>query len=239
MYGFRNKARAVGAEYVADTVVDIGRTGGRVTSVTLASGQVIGAGPIVNTSGPRAALTARMAGLEIPVEPRKRSLCVFDCARTSEGNATVNQGRLPLMIAPSGDFSRPEGKMFLSGCAPVDDKTANWDDVDPTCSGFEDIIRPTLVERSEAFEAIKVVNQWAEHYASNTLDHNMVIGTYPEVGNFVFTNGFSRHGLQQGQATGPGVSELIIYDGSRTLDMSEVGYERIIAGRPFMERAVI
>lgn len=239
MYGFRNKARAQGAEYVTDEVVGITREGSRVTSVTLASGAVVGAGTLVNASGPRAAKTARMAGLDIPVEPRKRTLFVFDCASTPEGGANVNAGRLPLMIDPSGVFCRPEGKFFLTGCPPVDDPAVDWDDFDPRYDEFEEIIWPALADRSESFEAIKVVNQWAGHYAFNTLDHNMVVGAHPEVCNFIFANGFSGHGLQQGPATGRGVSELIIYGGFRTLDLSEVGFERIVAGRPFLERAVI
>jgi glycine/D-amino acid oxidase-like deaminating enzyme len=239
MYGFRNKARAAGAEYITDEVVGIGREGNRVTSVRLKSGREVPAGTIVNASGPRASLTARMAGLDVPVEPRKRTLFVFDCATTPEGTATVNGGRLPLMIDPSGVFCRPEGRFFLSGCPPVEDPAVDFDDFDPRYSEFEEIIWPALAERSPAFEAIKVVNQWAGHYDFNTLDHNLIVGRHPEVRNFVFANGFSGHGLQQGPAAGRAVSELIVYDGFRTLDLTEVGYERILENRPFLEKAVI
>ncbi len=239
MYGFRNKAREQGAEFIKDEVVRIGREGDRVTSVTLASGAKVSAGTIVNASGPRAALTARMAGLDIPVEPRKRTIFVFDCATTPEGTANVNGGRLPLMIDPTGVFCRPEGKFFLTGCPPVEDPTADWDDFEPRYDEFEEIIWPALAERSPAFEAIKAVNQWAGHYDFNTLDHNLVVGRHPEVTNFIFANGFSGHGLQQGPAAGRGVSELIVYGAFRTLDLSEVGYERIVENRPFLEKAVI
>ena len=239
MYGFRNKARSLGVDYIADEVVAIGRDGDQVTSVTLKSGAVVKAGTIVNASGPRAALTARMAGLDIPVEPRKRTLFVFDCARTPEGTATINQGRLPLMIDPSGVFCRPEGRFFLTGCPPVDDPATDWDDFEPRYEEFEEIIWPALAERSSQFEAIKVVNQWAGHYDFNTLDHNLVVGRHPVVRNFVFANGFSGHGLQQGPATGRGVSELIVYGEYRTLDLTEVGYERVVENRPFLEKAVI
>lgn len=239
MYGFRNKARSLGVEYVTDEAVAIGRDGDSVTSVTLKSGAVVKAGTIVNASGPRAALTARMAGLDIPVEPRKRTLFVFDCARTPEGTATVNQGRLPLMIDPSGVFCRPEGRFFLTGCPPVEDPAADWDDFEPRYEEFEEIIWPALAERSPQFEAIKVVNQWAGHYDFNTLDHNLIVGRHPTVRNFVFANGFSGHGLQQGPATGRGVSELIVYGEYRTLDLTEVGYERVVENRPFLEKAVI
>lgn len=239
MAGFRNKARALGADVISDEVTAIGRSGDAVTSVTLKSGATIQAGTVVNASGPRAALTARMAGLDIPVEPRKRTLFVFDCAKTPEGSATVNQGRLPLMIDPTGVFCRPEGRFFLSGAVPVEDPAVDWDDFEPRYEEFEDIIWPALANRAQGFEAIKVVNQWAGHYDFNTLDHNLVVGRHPEVRNFVFANGFSGHGLQQGPAAGRAVSELIIYGGYRTLDMSEVGYERIVENRPFLEKAVI
>ncbi len=239
MNGFKAKARELGADYVTDEVVSIGRDRGRVTSVTLKSGAVVQAGTIVNASGPRAALTARMAGLDVPVEPRKRTLFVIDCATSPEGSSAVNGGRLPLMIDPSGVFCRPEGRFFLSGAPPVEDPAVDWDDFEPRWEEFEDIVWPTLANRSPSFEAIKLVNQWAGHYDFNTLDHNLIIGPHPEVGNFIFANGFSGHGLQQGPAAGRGVSELIVYGGFRSLDLSEVGYERVVANRPFLEKAVI
>lgn len=239
MQGFRNKARALGAELVRDEVVALSRTGDRVTGVTLASGTEIAAGIVVNASGPRAALTARMAGLDIPVEPRKRTIFVFDCATSPEGTARVNQGRLPLMIDPTGVFCRPEGKYFLSGSVPDPDPAVDRDDFEPRYAEFEEVIWPALAERSPQFEAIKVVNQWAGHYAFNTLDHNLIVGPHPEVKNFIFANGFSGHGLQQGPATGRGVSEFITYGGFRTLDMSQLGYERVVENKPFLEQAII
>lgn len=239
MNGFRNKARSLGADVVKDEVTGISRVGARVTGVTLASGRQIGAGWVVNASGPRAALTARMAGLDIPVEPRKRSVFVFDCAQSPEGTARVNEGRLPLMIDPSGLYVRPEGRFFLCGMPPSEDPAADWDDFEPHHALFEEAVWPVLAERAQAFEAIKLVNFWAGHYAYNTLDHNMVVGPHPEVPNFIFANGFSGHGLQQAPATGRGVSELVVHGGYRTLDLSPLGYERIVAGQPFLEKAVI
>nr|WP_309503123.1 hypothetical protein [uncultured Roseovarius sp.] len=72
-----------------------------------------------------------------------------------------------------------------------------------------------------------------------TLDHNTVVGSHPQASDPVFANGSSGHRLQQGAAAGRGVSEPIIYGGFRTLDLSDVGYERIVGNRPFPEKAVI
>jgi hypothetical protein len=38
---------------------------------------------------------------------------------------------------------------------------------------------------------------------------------------------------------GRGISELVTYGGYRTLDLSDLSYERIAEGRPFLEKAII
>ncbi len=232
MQGFRRKARAEGAEYVEDEVVGIVVVGGRVTGVTLASGARIACGAVVNAAGPRAAAVAAMAGLSIPVEPRKRSVFVFDCADPPPAT-------LPLMIDSSGVFCRPEGNLFITGISPNDDPAVSFDDFEVRHEEFEAILWPALAARSPNFQAIRVTSAWAGHYAFNRLDHNVIVGPPAELSNFYFANGFSGHGLQQSPAIGRGVAELIAYGAYRTLDLDPLGYRRIVAGEPFLEKAVI
>ena len=239
MQGYRARARDHGAELLTGEVTALTRRGHRLTHVTLTSGETIAAGAVVNASGSRAALTARMARLEVPVEPRKRTSFVFDCARSPEGSATVNQGHLPLTIDPSGIYTRPEGRYFLTGCAPPDDRAVDFDDFEPRHQDFEEIIWPVLAARSPAFEAVKVVNAWAGHYAMNTLDHNLIVGPHPEIENFHFANGFSGHGLQQAPAVGRGLAELIALGRYASLDLTPMGWSRILNARPDIETAVI
>ncbi len=229
---FRKKARQNGAEFIHNTVTAITRTGDRVTSVTLSDGQVVGAGCIVNASGPRANATAAMAGLSVPVEPCKRYTWTFQAEKPLPMD-------LPLTIDPSGVHMRTDGGHYMCGCPPDDDPG-----VDPTDFGFdhtlwENKVWPALAARVPAFERVRVINEWVGHYAYNTLDQNAVVGRHPDVTNFLFCNGFSGHGLQQSPAMGRGISELVIYGGYRTLDLSDLGYDRIVAGRPLLERAVI
>lgn len=229
---FRKKARANGVEFVQNEVTGIQRDGNRVTGVTLASGQTIGAGTIVNASGPRANVTAQMAGLHVPVEPRRRYTFIFDAAEPLPID-------LPLTIDPSGVHMRTDGPYYMAGCPPDDDPAVAFDDFAVDHAIWEDKVWPAIAKRVPAFERVKLINSWVGHYAYNTLDQNAVLGPHPEVTNFIFANGFSGHGLQQSPAMGRGVSEQIIYGGYRSLDLSPLGYDRIAANRPFVERAVI
>ena len=86
---------------------------------------------------------------------------------------------------------------------------------------------------------MKVTSKWTGHYAHNTVDHNVIIGPHHEVENFIFANGFSGHGLQQSPAVGRAASELLTYGEYRTIDMTPLGYDRIVAARPFVETAII
>lgn len=229
---FRAQARARGVEYVTNEAVAMTVDGGRVTGVTLGTGETVACGHVLNASGPRAALTARMAGLDLPVEPRKRCLFVFDAAQPLEK-------ALPLTITPEGVHVRSERQYYLCGTTPQSDIAAKFDDFDCVHEEFEEHIWPVLAHWIPAFEAIKVVRGWACHYAYNTLDQNAIVGPHPDVTNFLFANGFSGHGLQQAPAVGRGISELILHGAYRTLDLGELGYARVVEGRPFLEKAII
>ena len=201
------------------------RRADRVDRVRLATGETVPVGTVVNASGARAALTARMAGLELPVEPRLRYTFMFDAAERLERD-------LPLTIDPTGVHVRSDGDVYMAGCAPDDDRAFDHDDLRMDRDLWEEKVWPALAHRIPAFERAKVMTQWAGHYAYNTLDHNVVVGPHNEVPNFIFANGFSGRGLQQSPAIGRGVAELITYNEYRTLDLTPLGYDRIARRGP-------
>ncbi len=230
---FRRLARERGVEYVENEVVAMTRAGGRVESVTLKSGEVIACGQVVNASGPRAARTAAMAGLDVPVEPRKRFTWIF----TAE---TPLDRMLPLTIDPSGVHVRDNGGgTYMTGGYGEHDPAVAFDDFAMDHNIFEEKIWPAIATRVPAFEAIRVTSEWTGHYAYNTFDQNAIMGPHPEVPNFIFLNGFSGHGLQQSPAMGRGTAEWLTYGEFRAMDLSPFNYERILNNAPIIEKAVI
>lgn len=232
---WRRKAKDQGAEYIQNRVMDITVQGGTVQSITLETGDVIACGQVINASGPRAAHTAQMAGLGLPVEPRKRYTWVFGAERPLDRD-------LPLTIDPSGVHVRQDGpQTYMVGVAPDPEEDIAVHPADFTMdhARWEDHVWPLIAARIPQFEAIKVIAEWVGHYAYNTFDQNAVLGPHPEVRNFLFLNGFSGHGLQQSPAMGRAIAEWVIYGDYRALDMSSFSYDRIGSGQVFVEKAVI
>lgn len=230
---FRKALRSRDVTLINASATAINRSGNRVTSVSLDNGDVLEAGLVINAAGPNAGKVSAYAGLELPVEPRKRSVFVFE--------ARDRYDDMPLLVDPSGIYVRPEGSVYVTGGAEPDEGDGPTDpnDFEPEWSLFEEVIWPVLANRIPAFEAIKPTRAWAGHYDYNTLDQNAVIGPHPEVGNFYFANGFSGHGLQQAPAVGKALAELIVHGGYRSIDCSAFSYERVATGRPFRELNVI
>ncbi|MER9584407.1 FAD-binding oxidoreductase [Mesorhizobium sp. M0276] len=230
---FRKALREKKIDFITADVTNIACDGNRVTSVRLDNGEVLEAGIVVNAAGPNAGKVAGMAGLALPVEPRKRNVFVFE--------AREKYADMPLLVDPSGIYVRPEGSVYLTGGAEPEegDGPAAPGDFEVDWPLFEEVIWPVLATRIPAFEAIKPTRAWAGHYDYNTLDQNAVIGPHPQVGNFLFANGFSGHGLQQAPAVGKALAELIVHGGYRTVDCSAFSYGRIAEGRAFRELNVI
>ncbi len=232
---WRRQARERGVEYVENEVVSMQKNanGTRVESVTLASGEVISCGQVLNASGPRASRTASMAGIELPVEPRKRFSWIFKAEEPLDQD-------LPLTIDPSGVHVRENGGgTYQCGGHSDIDPAVEYDDFAMDQSMWENHVWPVLATRIPQFESIRLTNEWGGHYAMNTFDHNAIMGPHTEVENFVFLNGFSGHGLQQSPAMGRGTAEYLTYGEYRSLDMTPFNFERIVNNTPIIEKAII
>ncbi|MEN0039711.1 MAG: FAD-binding oxidoreductase [Pseudomonadota bacterium] len=232
---WRRQSRERGVEYISGEVVAMTKNANdtAIESITLSSGEVIACGQVVNASGPRAARTAKMAGIDVPVEPRKRFSWVFKADKPLDRD-------LPLTIDPSGVHVRENGGgTYQCGAHSDIDPAVAYDDFAMDHEIWESHVWPVLATRIPQFEAIKVQAEWVGHYAMNTLDQNAITGPHPQTANFIFLNGFSGHGLQQSPAMGRGTAEWITHGEYRSLDLTPFHYDRIIANRPIIEKAVI
>ena len=208
---WRNKAQENGVEYIENQVVDIikNKSGDRIKSIKLRSGEFIAGENFVNASGPRAAFTSKMAGIDIPVEPRKRYSWIFKAEKPLDR-------QLPLTIDPSGIHVRENGGgTYQAGGHGVEDPAVDFDDFSMDHDLWEEKVWPILAHRIPNFESIKLMHDWAGHYSMNTLDQNAI-----------FLNGFS-------------VTELLIYGEYQTLNMKPFHFDRIEKEKPIIENAII
>ena len=230
---FKRKALSLGVKYRQARVVGVSQVAGTITKVQFDHGDPVGCGYLVNCAGASGARTlAEKMGFPIPVYAKKRCVFPFSCQQELQN--------FPLLIDTSGVWTRPEGKDFIAGYSPADLDTADHSkDFEVDWPLFEEVIWPALAARVPAFEAIRPGRAWAGHYDMCLLDHNALVGLLPGVTNGVIAAGFSGHGLQQSPAIGRGIAELIIHGAYTSLDLSQLGCERLVAGKPMLERNVI
>mgnify|MGYP001291456093 FL=1 len=231
----KNKAQENGVEYIENEVTEItkNKSEDRIISIKLASGETINGEKFVNATGPRAALTSKMAGIKIPVEPRKRYSWIFKAKNPLDRD-------LPLTIDPSGFHVRENGGgTYQAGGHGAYDPAVDFDDFAMDNELWETTVWPVLFNRIPQFESLKLISQWAGHYAMNTVDQNAIVGPHNIIQNFFFLNGFSGHGTQQAPAMGRATAELLTYGAFKTIDMSAFKYERLLSGNKVIEDAII
>lgn len=231
MHGFRRKAISLGVQYQQAQVVGVKRQGRKVQSVALSDGSSIECAVLINAAGTGAHALAHSAGLDLPVQSRKR--CVFHFTSSAQVS------NCPMVIDPSGAYFRPEGKGFICGISPPAEQDPECVDFDVQHSLFDDVLWPLLAARVPGFEAVRLQNAWAGHYDMNTFDCNVILGAHPELDNLLFANGFSGHGMQQSPAVGRALSELVAYGAYRSLDLRAFGWNRVLENKPLLEINVV
>ena len=228
LQAFRKKAVSLGVTVITDDVTTLRCRKDRVTDLELRSGRSLSPGVVLNAAGARDATgIAAQVGIDMPVEPRRRCVFVFACREEI--------GITPQVFLPNGVAFRHEGERYLAVVAPPPERDPPTSDFHIDYELFDEIIWPALAERVPAFEAIKVTNAHSCHYDFNTLDENAILGQVPGVVNFLVAAGFSGHGLMQSPAVGRALSELIQFGEYRTLDLTRLGYERVLTNTPLLE----
>jgi len=229
LQGFRRKARALGAEFIADEAVGIEVEGSLARAVRLKSGGRVVAGAIVNAAGAWAKEICAMVGMRVPIEPMRRYEHYFECEGTIEP--------LPYVKDPNRLAFRPEGKGYSGGLPDLDEPRGFNFEIDHDY--FERVVWPALAHRFPAFERTKVRSTMPGLYDQNELDGNVIIGPWGRrLENFYLIAGFSGHGLMHAPGCGRAMAELILDGAYRTIDLSRFGWQRVEDGKPYPERGI-
>ena len=213
--GFANAARRLGVTIEEQT---------RVTAIQVEGGQVRGVettrGPIltpvvVNVAGPWGGDVARMAGVDLPVQPYRRQVFV-----TQAFEPIPSPVPMILDIEPAFYF-RGEGPGILMGMSDPDEPSSFHTNVD---YAFMEQVIDRAIHRAPLLEEAEILRGWGGLYAV-TPDDNPIIGALPGVEGCFCAIGFSGHGFQQAPTVGRILSELVL-DGETRFDLSPFAYDR-------------
>ena len=210
-----------------------------VTGITLNNGgfkvattrDTVSTRTVVNCAGAWAAPIAKMAGIDLPVEPLRRMLVPTEPFDQFPHTA-------PMIIDMSTGFHfRPESRGFLLAWNDPEETPGYKTDFD---DGFIEKILIRAADRVPVFENVEVnpKRAWAGLYEM-TPDHHPILGESPEVPGFFFANGFSGHGVMHAPATGKILSDLILSGKTGLIDGSLLNFSRFAEGRTIHETAVL
>jgi FAD-dependent oxidoreductase domain-containing protein 1 len=223
------KAEAAGATFITDRVVDITQTGSITRSVTLASGQIVSADAMINTAGVHAPELAAKVEMQIPVEPMRRH------EHYIETGADV--AHLPFVKDVHGLAVHAHRQGVSVGLVDFDHPGGEDFTIDP--DDYTDRVLPALAARFGGLGELTLESSWTGLYDQNRFDGNMIIGNWPgHADNFFVACGFSGHGFMHALGVGRGLSELALHGEYRTLDLSRMGYQRILDGHRYGEEGV-
>ena len=223
LMGFRKAAEGLGIAYLKDRLVGLEVVGGLVRQARLASGGSLPVDTLVNVTNCWAPEVCAMVGMSVPIEPVRRQQFYFLAQQQIEP--------IPAMRHMDGLAVRTHQDGYIVGAT---NRQAGFDwELDHQV--FEDVLWPQLAEQCAAFEAIKLKSGWLGHYDMNRLDGNPIIDRFDEVPNFILAAGFSGHGLMHAPAVGRAVKELILDGGFRSIDLSRLGWRRVVDNRPLAD----
>jgi sarcosine oxidase subunit beta len=231
MNGFMTWACEHGATLWKNTrVTAIKQDSAGITSIETTRGPVA-TRKVVNCAGAWSSGVAKLAGIDLPVEPLRRMLVPSEPFDEFPHNA-------PMIVDMSNGFHfRPEARGFLLAWNDPEEATGFNTDFDPA---FIEKILLRAADRVPCFANLPVnpKRAWAGLYEM-TPDHHPILGESHAVPGFYLANGFSGHGVMHAPATGKILSDIILTGSTDLIDASLLSLGRFAEGRLIHETAVL
>ena len=231
MVGFTQAAVEHGAQVWRDTqVTGISLDAQGICAVETSRGTVA-TRTVVNAAGAWAKQVAKLAHVDLPVEPLRRQLVPTEPFDRFPHSA-------PMIIDMSNGFHfRPEALGFLLAWADPEETPGYKMDFD---SGFIEKVLTRAASRVPMFEelAVNPKRAWAGLYEM-TPDHHPILGAVPEVPGLFLANGFSGHGVMHAPATGKIVSDLVTRGETDLIDVSLLSFTRFAENKLIHESAAL
>jgi len=208
---YRGGLRALGVRVQTNReVTGIEIVGDRVTGVATSKGS-ISTPIIVDCAGPYADRVAGMAGLKLPITPRKRHALVVQPPFDMKDS-------LPLIVdSGTGWYVKAEpGGIALIGGTDRNGTAALDTSIE---SGTVDRILEAGLRRSPALEDAGLIRTIVG-LRCMTEDDNALIGALPSPEGFYCAAGFSGHGFMHAPAAGVALAEVITRRQTGSLDIS-------------------
>lgn len=226
--GFVSRARAGGArfrEHATVTAIDV--QAGRVRGVRVGD-ERIPCDVIVDAAGPWAPDIARLASVELPIQPLRRHVFVTDALPE-----LAHPVPLTVEFATTLYLHRESGGVLFGMADPHEAvgycETVNWD------------FLPSVIERALArlplLRHASVRTGWAGLY-EDTPDKHPILGRVDGLDGLIVAGGFSGHGLMHAPATGELIAQLIAGEPT-SLDLTPLRLSRFAEGKPVGEHNVI
>ena len=208
--GFARRGRELGVRIVEGVdVTGIERGGARVRGVRTTEG-AIETPLVINAAGPSAARVGRLAGLRLPVHPRRRHIFFTEPFPDIAGPVPLTTD------CGSGFYFRKEMEQVLLSPGDVEDigddlaVPMDWSKVESTVH--------KAVHRLPILERARIGGGWAG-LRPLTPDDHAIIGPAPGLEGMFLAVGFGGHGFQHSPATGRYVAEWIL-DGRPSMDLA-------------------
>jgi sarcosine oxidase subunit beta len=221
------RARALGVTIrTGCEVVGIRRTPDRVEGVVTPEG-TIAAPVVVIATGAWSGVVGRLAGIEIPVAPLRRSKFI-----TAPVSFETIPEATPFVIDPHLGISlRREGAGILLGIGRREEAGSFSTALD---WGLAEPLGERVVRRAPLLAEARLMRTWSGLYEM-TPDQTGIVSAVPGVNGLHVIAGFSGHGFMHGPIAGQLMAELITDGRATTLDAGPLALDRFARGEATVE----